>query len=253
MDVDGPQPEKRASLPWRTLLVAGALAMVVAIVALELVIIRELVPPLVIIAALLLVGIFLLRRGGRGGAVLIGVVSLVFTAFMIPFAPATFAFPASTSDFVINLVSLGGALLAVVAAVAVFRARDLDARSPAAKTLATVVTAIVVLGTVGSIAARLMREDPLGQPQDLTVTAKDTEFTPEELAAPTDVSIFIENKDLTAHTFTVDELGIDEAIPGGGSARAEVEEAEPGSYEFTCEVPGHEQMKGTLTVGGPGT
>jgi plastocyanin len=171
---------------------------------------------------------------------------------MIPFAPETFAFPASTSDFVINLVSLGGGLLAVIAAIALFKARDLDARSNVARALLGVVGALVVLGTIGSVAARLTREDPLGQEQDVTVTAEDTEFSPVEISSPTNVSVFIENEDLTAHTFTIDELGIDEAIPGGGSARAVVEDAEPGTYEFRCEVTGHDDMKGTLTVGQPG-
>lgn len=54
------------------------------------------------------------------------------------------------------------------------------------------------------------------------------------------------NKDGTLHTFTIDELDVDLASPGGTSARVTFE-AEPGTYRFYC-VPHEADMNGKLTV-----
>jgi uncharacterized cupredoxin-like copper-binding protein len=64
------------------------------------------------------------------------------------------------------------------------------------------------------------------------------------------VGVFIENNDpFRRHTFTIDELEVDVELPGGTSQRVDVS-APPGTYEFYCAVPGHEKMKGTLTITG---
>ena len=232
---------------WRRLLIVGSVAVAVAIAGL-LVVIGELIPPLIVIAVLLLVGAALARHG-KAGVIIAGVAALFFIVSSAPFVVETVTFPASTTDFVINLVSLAGALVILVAAIAILRSKGHEAPSPAAKTFGTITLAVVVAGTLFSVGARLTREDPLGHQGDLDVRAEDTEFAPTKLeASGSEVAIFIENKDLTAHTFTIDELEVDEGIPGGGSARV-VASAEAGTYEYYCAVTGHEDMKGTLTVG----
>jgi plastocyanin len=239
----------RAGSSWRRLLWSAALVVAVVIAALQIVI-GELIPPLIVTGVLLVAGAFLARRGGKAGVIVCGIGALFYLISLAPFVVETFAFPASTTDFVINLISLAGALVILVAAVAILRAKGPEAPSPAAKTFATVMLTLVVVGSIVSIVARLTREDPLGQAGDVDVRAVDTEFVPAklEIEGPR-VAIFIENKDLTAHTFTIDELGVDEAIPGGGSARVEVSGVDPGVYDYYCEVTGHEDMKGTLTIG----
>ena len=49
------------------------------------------------------------------------------------------------------------------------------------------------------------------------------------------------------HTFVIEALDVKEELSPNVGARVEFS-AEPGEYEFNCDVPGHDDMKGTLTV-----
>ena len=84
----------------------------------------------------------------------------------------------------------------------------------------------------------------------VAVGMKNTEFNPTQLAVPAGqpVTLFVKNDDLGVHTFTVEGLGIDEVIIGGSEQLITIAASSPGSYEFVCEIPGHESMKGTLVV-----
>lgn len=57
----------------------------------------------------------------------------------------------------------------------------------------------------------------------------------------------VDNQDPYAHTFTVDELGVNQTMVAGQSARVEITAA-PGEYRYYCAIPGHEFMEGTLLV-----
>ncbi|MGI8873369.1 MAG: cupredoxin domain-containing protein, partial [Egibacteraceae bacterium] len=54
-------------------------------------------------------------------------------------------------------------------------------------------------------------------------------------------------QDLYAHTFTVDELGVNQTLVADQSARVEITAA-PGEYRYYCAIPGHEFMEGTRLV-----
>lgn len=161
--------------------------------------------------------------------IILGILGLIYLALLAPFVGESFAFPASTVDFVINLVSIMASLVIIVSAIRLLRAGTTDTRSAGARRFGTVVLAITVVGAMFSIGAQLIREDPEGQEGDLDITAKDSEFRPTRLKiVGPNVSFFIENEDLTAHTFIIDELDVDEGIPGGGSARVELTNAGEG-------------------------
>ncbi len=84
----------------------------------------------------------------------------------------------------------------------------------------------------------------------IAVGMKDTQFDPTKLTvrAGQPVTLFVKNDDLIVHTFTVHELGINEVVIGGGEKLIAIAASDPGNYEFVCEIPGHEAMKGTLVV-----
>jgi plastocyanin len=106
---------------------------------------------------------------------------------------------------------------------------------------------VVVLGVAGGIATAGYESDT-PQSGDIVLVASNVEFEPTRLSAVAeDVGVFIENDDPVRHTFSIDELDVDLELPGGKSARIEFT-AEPGTYEFYCAVPGHEDMKGELVV-----
>lgn len=80
------------------------------------------------------------------------------------------------------------------------------------------------------------------------MTTQDVEFKPAAIQADEGtVSVFIDNKDMTLHTFTIENgPDVDVDIPAGKSVRVEFE-AEQGEYEFYC-VPHEGDMEGTLQI-----
>lgn len=56
------------------------------------------------------------------------------------------------------------------------------------------------------------------------------------------------NADSIGHTFDIDDMGIHMTLAGGESGLVMFVADKPGTYEYSCFVPGHEDMKGTLVV-----
>ena len=83
---------------------------------------------------------------------------------------------------------------------------------------------------------------------DATWVAKDIEFesAPETLAAG-ETTITLTNNGAAPHNVTIDGETIVEAA--GGATEEGTVNLEPGTYEYICSVPGHEQsMNGEITV-----
>lgn len=116
------------------------------------------------------------------------------------------------------------------------------ARAVVAVALAVLAAAVVAsaVSTNGAVAAA----------GDLSVVGEQVKFEPDRLRANGgEVGVFVSNRDLFWHTFTIRELDVNVRVPVGAERRVTFE-ARPGTYEFVCLIPGHEQsgMKGTLTV-----
>lgn len=108
----------------------------------------------------------------------------------------------------------------------------------------------VVLLVAALVGSFLGPERASAESGDLRVTTEDLKFSPSTLEARAgDNAVFAENEDLFWHTFTIPELDVDLKLSEGAHRRAEFD-ARPGTYEFKCTIPGHEQagMKGTLVV-----
>lgn len=86
-----------------------------------------------------------------------------------------------------------------------------------------------------------------------TIDMVNFKFEPGQLRVATGqpVAFRFTNDTDDSHSFAVDALDIDVAVPSGRS-RVVVVEAEPGSYAFHCSVGSHraDGMKGELVVGG---
>jgi probable HAF family extracellular repeat protein len=83
------------------------------------------------------------------------------------------------------------------------------------------------------------------------VVMRDIVFEPTELTIPADtnVTVRLSNEGAAAHSFVVEELGINVSLAPGESAEVVIN-APPGEYDFVCDVPGHTEagMVGTLIV-----
>ena len=235
-------------MTWEKAVFIGAGAVILSIVGAMVLIIEGVIIPMAVFAVLLAVGVGGFFRARALGAKVLAVLSVLSLAATVPFAIESLLLVQSSVDFSLNLLSIAGAVLLLVASVAVARDGDDGGRAPRAAVLVFLV--VMIAGVSASATLRLLRDDPLGRPGDVTVYAEDIAFDPTTVHADGDrITVFLENKDLTAHTFSIDRLDLDEAVPGGGSARI-VFEAQPGSYEIYCSIAGHEEMTGTLEVGG---
>ena len=84
----------------------------------------------------------------------------------------------------------------------------------------------------------------------IAVAMNNTRFEPAEITVQSGrpATLVVKNQDLSVHTFTVEALGISEVIIGGSEQLITIASSSPGSFEFVCEIPGHEEMSGTLVV-----
>ena len=228
---------------WLSLLRSAIYALIFVPVFIT-VISQTVIPPLLVFLVLFVVGLFVLGRNERNGTIMLGVLALLFFAISAPFIVEGVSHPDSWSDFIPNAVGVLGALTAIVAATALLRNKG---TARVASGFGRIIVGIGVVAIILSIVSSLSVESDSPQEGDVRLAAEDIEWSPETLAADGGGAIFVENQDLTRHTFTIDELDIDEELAAGKDVRVELS-ADPGEYRYYCDVPGHEDMEGTLTV-----
>lgn len=241
----GPINDARPLPRWRPVLVAAALAQIlfeVVIIVVNGVVAR----PAIVWSALLTIGLLVFGRRRRAGAALLGFVSLVHFATSAAFLTEGLVHPESFWDFWLAWSIVLTAGLGVLAAAAVWRREDDGSKRARAVSLG-IMALIVALGIVGG-AATIAYDSEAAQDGDIALSARDVLFEPENLIADSgEVAVFVDNADSFRHTFSIDALDVDLEVPGGKATRVEFI-AEPGTYEFYCAVPGHEDMKGVLRV-----
>lgn len=237
-------PRAQGAAGWRRLLLLVAVVNVLVGVVIQVALADSLIPPLAAFMLLYLIGIAVLRRPGRAGPILVGVVSVLFLLGNLPFVTSDLAHPSTFLQFSATLVTTIASLVGVVAMLGAVAGR------PAASGAVALVSAVVIgLGVGASLLASLFVSNQAAEPGDVTLEAKETEFVPDTARARAGrVAVHVANEDLSRHTFTIDALNVDLEVPGRKSRRVEFD-ASPGIYQYECKVPGHEDMEGTLTLG----
>lgn len=195
------------------------------------------------LALLLGVVVALRRRLPRTTTVALAILFVNMAAWVLPGTIRNLA-GAAAAPVVLLQAALG--LTAVVGLAAL-----VGERRPASGTVAIRVVpaaAAVALLVVGLVA--VTTSGPVGpRPGDLEVVASGTAFLPESLetsAGP--VAVHLANEDFFWHTFSVPALGVHLWVPVDGSGRVTFD-APAGTWEYTCEVPGHGTvMRGELVV-----
>ena len=228
---------------WARLLTWSTIAAIVVVILVN--IFAGVIPPLLVFALLWIGALIWLRRSTRGPAILLLVTFVAYILLSGPFIIPTLSVPASAGDFILNLGSLIAVLVGIVAAIAVLRRSPATSRT--ARSIGVVAIGLFLVGAAVSVFATVTREDAVAQEGDLRVVTQDIRFRETSLEAGAgEVSVFVDNKDGTLHTFTIDELDVDLDIPASTSSRVTFE-ADAGTYQFYC-VPHEADMKGTLTV-----
>ncbi|HEX2054386.1 MAG TPA: cupredoxin domain-containing protein [Actinomycetota bacterium] len=211
-----------------------------------------------ITAAIALSGAFLVWRFGTWGKVA-GAVAGLLVGLALFWTAFGLMQPASFFDFLPGLLVLPGALIAIVASIAAVvsgRRGRATARPEGGERLGLrIVAGVVVLGAVVSGALNLFtRPTASAGDAQASVAMKDFRFDEQGYEVAGGSTVFVDNNDPFAHTFTIDELDVDEAFIAGGSKVVQIPDR-PGTYVLYCkphtsdpEDPGEEDMASRITV-----
>lgn len=205
-----------------------------------------LIPPVLVIGLVFLAfGLFLSGERRRLGLAYAIVTAIAFL-LNVPVIVDDLVHIDSAPTFILTLVSL---LAAVVAVVAGFGAFFGWATTPI-RGVAIAAVVLLSVGAVVSVAASANTTNDAALDGDVTVVAQKIQFNPDALVMGESASgVWIDNKDGIYHTFTIEELGVDVEIPALKSRRLDLS-GPPGTYAYICTIAGHEAMTGTLTIEG---
>lgn len=237
--VPDPSVHVVSRLSWRRLLVLAALADMVVILVVAAVL-SDLEAAAVGVG--FIAGSALLRwRTGLAGRILLGLLFVDVLAWMALGALTNIGAGEAVGAVVVPAVLSGISVTGLIATVA-------DGR----RTAAWMPGAAIALGAAVVVAAAMAAVlTPPGSAAgaDVSIVSEDVAFDTAALDVEAgEVTIELTNRDLFWHTFTVDELGVDLAVPVNGGRQVTFD-ARPGTYRFYCRIPGHEtRMAGTLTV-----
>jgi len=209
-------------------------------------------------AAIGLVASFLVRRFGTWAKVvgILASLALLGSLFWTVFGLFT---PAAFFDFVPGLLLIPGALTALVCCIAALVASRRDHRTAVAergekrgiRILLTAVLALAAVSAVLTFLGRTSVENPGDAPE---VALSDFEFDQGEYTLEAGSEVLVSNEDPFLHTFTIDELDIDEAFNPDVQKLIEIPD-EPGTYVVYCRPhtfdpknPSDDDMAATVTV-----
>lgn len=239
---------ERARWTWHRLVWWAPLAFGILFLLIMVILAGGFEPFLFVIALVTLIAAYVGRRfPRRAGPITVLVVMTLLVLMNAPAILEDLAHPESFTNFALfGTVPLTFAFVGIIASVAVLLSR----RDAAASTVAYAAAGIIVITVAWSAIATLAVSDDDLVAGDLRLVAEEVEFAPVSLTGSGDtVGVFIENKDPVRHTFTIESLDLEVELPASTDRRVEID-APPGSYEFVCTVLGHDDMKGTLTIGG---
>jgi plastocyanin len=206
-----------------------------------------------------IVGAFVVLRFPAVWARVVGLVAAILVGGALFWTMFGLFAPGSFFDFVPGLLVMPGAILAIVGSIAgiVATNRGKAAASPAEgekKTVRTVLAVVGVLTVVSAVVTFMGQDDIDASEADLTVTLSDFEFDKASYTFEPGSTVLVKNDDPFLHTFTIEELDIDEVLTPGKDILVEVPE-EGGDYVLFCqphtsdpEDPSDDDMWADLTI-----
>lgn len=185
----------------------------------------------------------------------VAILATLLTAMVMFWTAFGLAQPASFFDFVPGILLTLGTLIAIGASIAALiagkRGRMTTAPEGGERLGITIALGLVVVAAVVSGALNLTtRSSADAGEAETTVTLKGFQYGEPGYVVPGGTKVFVSNDDPFVHTFTVEELGIDESLLGAGSKLIDIP-AEPGTYVLYCRIhtsqPEDPQVDGMAT------
>jgi len=230
---------------WPALLRWGAITGVLASSA-TMALNRFVGPSMVVLIVVLLIGLSLLRRRERAGAVTIGVVSALDLAFHGPLTLFLLPIIDYPKGWIPGAIGMVASVVNVTAALATVRSRPTTA-STAPRMVALAAVTLVMVGSIVSLIAGVTAVDEPVRPGDISLVASGNQFSEQQLSADSgQVTISMTNRDPIMHTLVIPDLDVVLAVPDGASRRITFA-AQPGRYAFHDEITLGD-MRGVLVV-----
>ena len=196
-------------------------------------------------------------KRGMGAALLLALWAAVNLLFHAPLLLHAVGWLDSFFDFGVVVPVFAGLAATLVAGTVSF----VEQRGETARTEATVrerwawraVAGLVVALMAASGAAHLAGIESVTAAERtgaVRLEMKGTRFEPVDLRAPEGepLRLAIKNRDLIAHRFSVEPLGIDVAFIPGTEKIVELPAMDTGTYLYVCTIDGHEDMAGFILV-----
>jgi plastocyanin len=201
------------------------------------------------------VGVGILLRGrqaGRAYTTTVVILGLLFADVAFWMITATWSNVRNHEQllYIVEPLALACASAAGLIGVA---GRLVDRRNRATRKGATAVTVAALASFIlclGAAAVSGWGKEQTQGPNDLALRIHNTAYSTTTINATShQVTLFVTNDDLFWHTVTINQLGVELALPVGSHRRITFT-APSGTYTFYCRIPGHRQagMQGTITV-----
>lgn len=210
-----------------------------------------------LVLAALFGGAAVLQRRGVGtlGTLVLVLLCLDVLGWMLPAAISQIEAGDGLTYFAVTSGLSVASATGVIAGVATLRRRQHAAPPPAPARgsrwprYTVVAAALVFVVSLALCSARSDRSSAAAA-GEIRIRMAHIAFSPDRAhhSGP-EVTVATSNEDLFWHTFTISELGVDVRVPAGATRRVRFR-ADPGSYKYTCRIPGHDTagMNGTLTI-----
>lgn len=239
-----PDVETAAQAPGGDRFLAVAMWVVSGLLLALQVLALEVIPPLLALGVLYIaLGVVVARRHARWPHVTAIVLALIHLVGSAPFMAANLAHPESPGSFVMEALIAVAILVVLVGAAGGLRGARPRSRRPLALGAAAVAAVAVVVSLVAAGGVETDRR----QPGDVVIESVRSQF-PERVEIPAGgAGVWIDNQDPIHHTLVIEGTNVRAVIPASSAVRSDVA-LEPGTYQFFCDVPGHEGMQGELVA-----
>ena len=210
-------------------------------------------PFFLVTAAVPMIGAFLVLRFSHTlWAKIVGIVFALAAGFTLFWTAFGLTAPGSFFDFVPGLLVIPGMIIAITGCVAaiVAASRGKAPQAPAEgekKTVRAAVAIIAGLAVVSAVFTFVGKETVDDSEADQVVTLNDFEFDKDSYSFDGGTTVLVRNDDPFTHTFTVEELDIDEAVTPGSEILVEIPD-ETGDFELICEPHEDQDMVADLSV-----
>ena len=199
-----------------------------------------------------LVAVVVLFTGRLFVPTLVVAIPMVFLFGML--GMGDFEHPESFADFVPAVWRFVGLAVAVVAAFVAMRRRRTGTLGPAGprERLAARIGVIALIAvSAGSFVLDAASRTTIARADGaVVVNTLEDSFDPDDIHVEKGRTRFlIRNDDSYAHTFTIDEIELDQYVAPRSDRLVTVTFDRTGTYDLYCAVTGHEDMNGKIDVG----